>query len=357
MQRGRALYWIGDISTSVSSPVHLSASLSSHFLFRCSLSLFFTFLFFFFFPSAVHVAADPADNFPNEQSELNWNPRAVAEHKQLTPSAQVLTIFLPNDFKNWTSSLFTNTLLRINKIRRRKLVEDPSSLSSRIIDRVAPLSQRQNVVVSLQLQLRTNNNRVRLRRCTRSIRQVCARTVIGTRLRCRPSAERANRKESRLPLSNAGLPTVTWHYRVLTVRHTSPSPNDDVYKVVSTTVGNDVRPPWPASIGVSQRVVRHPQRIIPSRYIEPHCPNQSRRLSLNGWRRADPRTLLFPFCPSSFRSTACKKCPRDGKRCCVLLKRSRRLELICRSASCVGFFADNYRVVGFSERQFFQWMT
>ena len=102
---------------------------------------------------------------------------------------------------------------------------------------------RQNVVVNCNYNCGHNNNRVR-RCCTRSIRQVCARTVIGTRLRCR-----ANRKESLLPLSNAGLPTVTWHYRVLTVRHTSPSPNDDVYKVVSTTVGNDVRPPWPASIG------------------------------------------------------------------------------------------------------------
>lgn len=34
---------------------------------------------------------------------------------------------------------------------------------------------------------------------------------------------------------------------VLTVRHTSPSPNDDVYKLVSTTVGNDVRPPCSAT--------------------------------------------------------------------------------------------------------------
>lgn len=68
-------------------------------------------------------------------------------------------------------------------------------------------------------------------------------------------------------------PTVITGITVLTVRHTSPISNDDVYKVVSTTVGNDVRPPRPASIGGRQRVAGHPQRIISSRYIERHCPN------------------------------------------------------------------------------------
>lgn len=74
------------------------------------------------------------------------------------------------------------------------------------------------------------------------------------------------------PLSSVGFQS--WHRTtVLTVRHTSPSSNDDVYKLVSTTVGNDVRSPCSATIGASRRAVGHPQRIIPSRYIERHCPN------------------------------------------------------------------------------------
>lgn len=102
---------------------------------------------------------------------------------------------------------------------------------------------------------------------------------------------------------------VTWHYATLTVRYTSPSSNDDVYKLVSTTVGNDVRPPCSATIGASRRAVGHPQRIIPSRYIERHCPKQSRRLSLNGWRYVNRETeyarlVYTPLVPSR---RCCKK--------------------------------------------------
>lgn len=73
-------------------------------------------------------------------------------------------------------------------------------------------------------------------------------------------------------LSSVGLQS--WRgTTMVTVRHTSPTSNDDVYKLVSTTVGNDVRPPCSATTGASRRAVGHPQRIIPSRYIERHCPN------------------------------------------------------------------------------------
>ena len=80
----------------------------------------------------------------------------MAEHKQLPLLAQVLTIFTKRPQK---LNLERFTSLRvINEIRRRRLVEGSSSLSSRSIDRVAPLSPERRC--QLQLQLRTNNNRV-----------------------------------------------------------------------------------------------------------------------------------------------------------------------------------------------------